>query len=272
MRRQRAGARLWAIQKFLGPAFAFVVGIGAGSGPAFATGSPTAGPTVVVELFTSQSCYSCPPAEAFLGELAARSDVIALEWHVDYWNRLVYGRHGRWADPYSHAAFTERQRRYNQVLRQTNGVYTPQMVVNGRHEMIGSRRAEVEQALAAMTVPLPLSLAITATRQGAFQVSADRRPEAAVPVWLARFMRKRVTEVPNGENAGKTLINHHIVRAFVKIGLLTPQHDRLSVEVALGADEGCVVLAQPEATGPILGAAYCPGADPSSERLSRRPG
>jgi len=93
---------------------------------------------VVVELFTSQSCSSCPPAEALLGKLAATPDLIALEWHVDYWNRLDVGAAGRWKDPYSSTDHTERQRAYNQAILGTGGVYTPQAVINGARETSGS--------------------------------------------------------------------------------------------------------------------------------------
>lgn len=90
---------------------------------ATATANKTTSP-VVVELFTSQSCYSCPPAEAYLGELAENPDIVALEWHVDYWDNLVYGSAGRWKDPYSDPAFTERQGLYNLSIRRSGSVYT----------------------------------------------------------------------------------------------------------------------------------------------------
>jgi hypothetical protein len=79
----------------------------------------------VIELFTSQSCYSCPPAEKLLGELAQRSDIIALEHHVDYWDDLVYGSAGRWKDVFSSPESTDRQRRYNQSVEERGYSYTP---------------------------------------------------------------------------------------------------------------------------------------------------
>lgn len=227
-------------------------------------GGASAAP-VVVELFTSQSCYSCPPAEALLGELSARPGLIALEWHVDYWNRLVYGSRGRWADPYSDAAFTERQRLYNQALRGTNGVYTPQMVVNGRAEMVGSRRHAVEQALAAARTPLPLALTVVAGADGGpSMVVATRPPASPVPLWRVRYLDQRVTEVVRGENAGKRLVNHHIVRGLDRLGTLGPTVTRVPLPSGLAPGEGCAVLAQAAATGPILGAVACAGTGAAS--------
>ena len=86
---------------------------------------------VVVELFTSQGCYSCPPAEKFLGDLSEQKSVIALEFHVDYWDDLVHGGDGKWKDPLSKPAYTQRQRIYNQRIRGTGNVYTPLMVIDG---------------------------------------------------------------------------------------------------------------------------------------------
>src|SRR6266853_2599804 len=95
---------------------------------------------IVVELFTSEGCSSCPPADALLAELASRPDVLALSFHVDYWDRLV------WKDPFSSHEATERQNRYATLLDLAS-VYTPQIVVDGRWQAVGSDRADVEQAL-----------------------------------------------------------------------------------------------------------------------------
>ena len=98
----------------------------------FSPASAQNSPPVVVELFTSQGCYSCPPAEAYLAELAERTDIVALEFHVDYWDSLTYMWHGQWKDPFSSPQYTARQRDYNVAIRDQSGVYTPQMIIDGR--------------------------------------------------------------------------------------------------------------------------------------------
>jgi len=103
--------------------------------------------TTVVELFTSQGCSSCPPADANLGRLAARDDIVALGFHVDYWDDLVYGGAGRWKDVFSDPAFTARQRDYNRAIRGSGQVYTPQMIIDGRIETVGFKRTEVHRAI-----------------------------------------------------------------------------------------------------------------------------
>ena len=95
----------------------------------------------VIELFTSQSCYSCPPAEKILGKLAQRDDIIALEHHVDYWDQLIHGSDGNWRDIFSSPESTDRQRRYNQSVEGRGYSYTPQMVFNGKAETVGNRKA-----------------------------------------------------------------------------------------------------------------------------------
>jgi len=101
---------------------------------------------IVAELFTSQSCSSCPPAEALFAKLAEEENLLTMEWHVDYWDDLIH--HGsRWKDRYSDRAYTARQRAYNRSLRGTGGVYTPQAIVNGDYEGVGNRRSEVAEII-----------------------------------------------------------------------------------------------------------------------------
>ena len=128
--------------RILGFGLAAVLALGLSVGQAGARSRP-----VVVELFTSQSCYSCPTAEAFLGKLAREPDIVALEFHVDYWNDINYGSAGQWTDPFSRPAFTRRQRDYNQQIRDQSGVYTPQMVIDGRFEKSGNSEWAVEAAI-----------------------------------------------------------------------------------------------------------------------------
>lgn len=219
------------------------------------------GNKTVVELFTSQSCYSCPPAEAYLGEMVERGDVIALEFHVDYWDDLVYGVAGRWKDVFSSPANTDRQRVYNRNIRGTAQVYTPQMVVDGRVEAAGTRRGAVEAAIGgqARDQRPRLDVAFASTSDGGLVVTVDGSHKVPAVLWLARFERAHVTHVKAGENKGKTLTNHHVVTGMERIGTWSGSAMTATVPgVAMSANEGCAVLVQSETQGPILGAAECP--------------
>ncbi len=221
----------------------------------------TGGAKTVVELFTSQSCYSCPPAEAYLGELAERGDVIALEYHVDYWDDLVYGAAGRWKDVFSSPANTERQRRYNRNIRRNDGVYTPQMVIEGRAEAAGTRRNAVETTIRheADNDRPRLKVAVTREPDGGLTVAVDGPVAEPAALWLVRFEYALTTRVVSGENKGKTLTNHHVVTGLTRIGPWSGKAMAIRLaNVALSPDEGCTVLVQDDDQGPILGAAPCP--------------
>jgi hypothetical protein len=212
---------------------------------ASATGRPT-----VVELFTSQGCSSCPPADALLGELTRRPDVLPLAFHVDYWNRLG------WKDPYASAEATARQRGYARLL-DLRTIYTPQMVVDGRIDVIGSERANVLKAIdraraAQVTVPIEL-----ATEAGGLRVrvGAGEAPSAGASLWLVGFDRQRVTKIGAGENGGRTLPEWHIVRGFTRLPDWTGTAQDVGVPAQqVSGYERVAVLLQ-DAAGRMLGAA-----------------
>lgn len=217
-------------------------------------------PPVVVELFTSQGCYSCPPAEAFLGELAERSEILALEFHVDYWDTLNYMWHGQWKDPFSSPEYTRRQRLYNVSIRGQSGVYTPQMVIDGRYEAVGSRRGQVETVIRkAQQASAKLSVTLTQANGGlTAKVSGDQG--GAADIFLIEFMDRATTEVEKGENHGKTLVSRHIVRDMKKLGTWkgTTAHLRLPKDAGEGDNRGCAVIVQAPNHGPVLGGGLCP--------------
>lgn len=228
---------------------------GANADESLPAGSPV---PVVVELFTSQSCYSCPPAEAYLGDLADRPGILALEWHVDYWNDITYGSAGQWIDPFSSSANTQRQALYNQRIRGTNGVYTPQMVIDGRFEAVGSREHDVEAAIAAAgDRPHGTAVASISAEGAGLAIALDGQPGDAADLILVRFIAEHVTEVPRGENHGKTLVNHHIVTAVETLGSWAGGAAAYTA-AAPQEGEGCALLIQTEGQGPILAAATCP--------------
>ena len=214
----------------------------------------------VVELFTSQGCYSCPPAEAFLGELVERDDLIALEFHVDYWDDLVYGSAGRWKDVFSSPRYTRRQQDYARRMASTR-VYTPQMVVNGREAVVGSRRGDVFEAIENTQGQgrNSASLVLSKAEGESFSLMLDGETTGPAELWLVAFDRAHVTQVRAGENKGKTLANHHVVTEITQLARWEGGPLQLDIESpADGANRGCAILVQEERQGPILAASYCP--------------
>jgi hypothetical protein len=215
-------------------------------------------PPIAVELFTSQGCYSCPPAEAYLSKLAERADVVALEWHVDYWDDLVYGSAGQWKDPFSSPEATLRQRDYNQSIRGQSRVYTPQMIIAGVQEAVGSDRGRVENAIRRMRAAAPKQTVTISREGGELVVSA---PGVKATLWRVDFIKEHITKVRSGENKGKTLASHNIVRAKTRLsdGGAGPVRT-----AAPAAGMGCAIIAQKRPGSPILAAKYCPGSAASS--------
>jgi hypothetical protein len=212
----------------------------------------------VVELFTSQGCYSCPPADALLAEVIhRRPDVVALEFHVDYWDQLVYGASGSWRDPFSHPDYTARQRRYHALeLDGRRGVYTPQAIVNGEHALVGSDRDQMYRNLK-VAAQLPVDVFIEA-RGDVLGVHLQGPAGNAADIWHVTFLESASTPVTTGENHGKYLKNHHVVTGFSHIGRWWGSSPGLTIEApSAGSGSSCAVLVQ-EPAGQIIGAAYCP--------------
>ena len=240
---------------------AILLAAAAATATALLWGGPArAGGPTVIELFTSQSCYSCPPAEALLGELVDQKGLIALEFHVDYWDDLVYGSAGKWKDLFSDPAYTLRQRRYANRIR-NSGVYTPQVVVDGVVQTVGSRRGRVMRLLERSAgIDKPALVSVRPAPEGGFAVTVESkagRPAAAV--LLARYDLEHVTAIEAGENKGKTLTNHHVVREFRELAHWTGEPLEIPLEdLRLGPNQGCAVIVQAHDQGAILGAAACP--------------
>jgi len=204
---------------------------------------------VVVELFTSQGCSSCPTADKFLAELAGRGDIIALSFHVDYWNYMG------WTDPFSRADNSARQRSYKHAMG-LRYVYTPQMVVDGRTQAVGSERDTVERLIseAAERPSLPVELKQTGSEIEVSIAGADGADGAVV--WLVVFDRVHKTKIERGENSGRSVLNVHVVQSMIPIGKWSGQPLRVSYTTdLLTAQRGAAVLVQKKGTGPILGAA-----------------
>jgi len=200
---------------------------------------------VVVELFTSQGCSSCPPADALLGELAGRKDVLALGFHVDYWDKLG------WKDPLSTQGATMRQHGYAAKFGR-NEVYTPQMVIDGKRQAVGSNRAAVLQAIAEAQ---PVSAAPIAFAVDGRSVSVGAGTGRG-KVLLVRYLLKRTTEVERGENTGRKAVDVNGVESIQNVGEWTGQRRELPID-PVDAEHGLAILVQGD-DGQILGAAALP--------------
>ncbi len=215
--------------------------------PSRSTLAADAAHPTVIELFQSQGCSSCPPAEASVGAVSDRPDVLALAFEVDYWDRLG------WKDTFSRAAWTARQYAYARAMGQGDSVYTPQVVVNGR--VAGD--ALEPGALAGLMSRGDRGAGGPSVgfSSGAVTVGAGAAPAGGADVWLARFIPRTVeVAIPRGENAGHTLPYKHVVREMVLLGKWKGE---AATFPAPGGNSSLAeaVLVQANGSGPILAAA-----------------
>jgi Uncharacterized secreted protein len=256
--RQAAPWRLKTLPMSSRIALAFIAGTALSLALAGAPGaeSAPAQPRAVVELFTSQGCSQCPPADALLTSLAERGDVVALAYHVDYWDYIG------WEDTFAHKGFSDRQRAYAKSWGSSR-IYTPQMVVNGAEGVVGSKRDAVQDALASAQLPLAVDLSpqgdMLAVRVPADETLADAN------IWLVRYMVRADVAIDAGENAGKNMVYTQVVTDRQILGMWeaeTGAEIKLPLAGLQGdapGNTGLAVLVQNERNGlpgPILGAAF----------------
>jgi hypothetical protein len=207
---------------------------------------------IVVELFTSEGCSSCPPADALLAGLASRPEVLALSFHVDYWDRLG------WKDPFSSPEATRRQHRYAELLGLAT-VYTPQIIVDGKWQAVGSDRGEVEHALDAARhdgneVPVALAVDHGRAQIKLGQVKFDPGGEGASgAVLLIGFDRRHVTAVARGENGGRTLAHVDVVRSVEEVAQFDGRASAIDVPIRSPSDRVAAILQARD--GRVLGVA-----------------
>jgi len=223
--------------------------------------------TGVVELFTSQGCSSCPPADAALAEFATDPDVLALGYHVDYWDYLG------WKDTLASPDNTARQRAYAQTLG-NRSVYTPQAVVNGRNHLNGGDKSRIQTLIAehgaagnGLVVPVMVDMSAGRLSVG---VGDGTKPVGADMLLTIVYYRDRSeVEIARGENAGRTMVYANAVTAQQTLGMWDGKAMQIDLprdKIARNKATGCAVLLQAAidgAPGPILGAAKLTGFDRS---------
>ncbi len=207
---------------------------------------------VVVELFTSQGCSSCPPADEILAELTARRDVLPLALHVDYWDYIG------WKDDFASPAFTDRQRRYAHAAGERT-IYTPQMVVGGRDHVIGTKPMRLAQLIErAHGEPVTVDVSV-ARKGGTMSVAAEAKASrpGRYQVLLVTYRPSETVEIRRGENAGRRITYRNIVSNIVEIGDWDGR-GRFEASHAVPAGGDAAVLIQEAGAGPILAAARVP--------------
>lgn len=198
---------------------------------------------VVLELFQSQGCSSCPPANANLNAIADRPEVLALSFGVTYWDQLG------WKDTFAKPAYTDRQKAYARGLGAQLG--TPQMVIEGREDLIGTNARDVDLALRRARPAMDASVALS---RGRVEIGAGQAPKAGADVWLVRYdPRVQQVAIQRGENNGKTLPHRDVVRELTRLGgwngapvafaTLPPTDPVLRTAVLVQAKDGGPILA-----------------------------
>ncbi|WP_147125404.1 DUF1223 domain-containing protein [Shimia ponticola] len=205
--------------------------------------------TTVVELYTSQGCSSCPPADAFLHELAKQDDVIALALHVDYWDYIG------WKDEFASPAYTERQKAYARVAG-SRTVYTPQMVIGGVDHVVGTRPEQVAAKLTEHMMK-EASVDLTATRDGdkaTVMIGAVPGATEAMVVQLVTYNPSATVDIKRGENAGKTLTYANVVTSWTALDAWNGKSP-LTLTADIPNGEPAVIIVQRQGPGAIMAAA-----------------
>lgn len=204
---------------------------------------------VVLELFTSQGCISCPPADALFAKLADEPGVIALSLHVDYWDYL--GWEDAFADPY----FTARQKRYARAA-DAKMIYTPQLIIDGVERLQGAREDEIRSVIAQRKeLPARVALSISRTDAG-LSIAAEADPPLSRPalIHVVRYLPSRDVAIERGENAGKSMSYRNIVSSWSAIAEWGGQAP-LNFTTEMLGDEPVVVIVQEQGPGPVLAVA-----------------
>ena len=205
---------------------------------------------VVVELFTSQGCSSCPPADELLREMSKRPDVIALAFHVDYWDYIG------WKDTFGNPEFTLRQKGYAHA-QSARTIYTPQFMIAGQTAIGGAHPQEIDALIAeAATRPENVRIQVVLADEGRIRISASplARLQGPVQINLVRYLPRAEVSITRGENKGRRIDYANVVTSWQILGTWSGRGE-LSVEAPYSGDERGVVILQAAGFGPILSAA-----------------
>jgi hypothetical protein len=211
---------------------------------------------IVVELFTSQGCSDCPAADRLVTELAKRKDVIALSLPITYWDMLG------WKDTYATDANTQRQKSYARAMSHS-GIYTPQMIVDGRFDVVGNQRDRVMAALAARVndglgeISIPITIGTASGRVEIVIPAAKTKTKPLATIWVMRTLNQGAVNVEQGENRNHLLTYTNVVRDLQRAGEWSGEAMKidLPLNLANAKHDGIAVILQARDYGPVLGAA-----------------
>ena len=199
----------------------------------------------VVELFTSQGCSSCPPADAVAGRLRTNPAVIVLSFHVNYWDGP------QWRDPFASQASTDRQYAYARALRERS-VFTPQLVVNGTQSLVGSEEGAIQHAIAAAgRVALPVQADLARQPDGGFALTL-KGPAVNAELWEVDYVQQTATQIGGGENSGRRLETYNDVIRIRRLGAFAP--GTVSLPALKPPANGLAIVVQTPNLGQIVGA------------------
>jgi hypothetical protein len=209
---------------------------------------------VLVELYTSQGCSSCPPADALLGQLAQRKDVLALSLPITYWDMLG------WKDTLASDANTRRQKAYADAMGR-GGIYTPQMIIDGMSDVVGSREPAVEEVIAARTADMhAVNVTLSASPQEIHvAVGAGSDHGEGATVWLFHVLSRATVAIHAGENEGRSITYRNVVRDVKAIGVWKGQPIALDLprnQITTAPHDSVAVVVQQSGYGRVLGAAF----------------
>lgn len=221
-----------------------------------------ADPRAVVELFTSQGCSSCPPADEIIGELAKDPNVIALSMPIEYWDYLG------WKDTLADSRFSARQKAYSQ-MRGDRDVYTPQVIVNGSAKVIGSDRAGIDSAIhstqkAAGVMSVPVTMTLSGKHINVSVAASEAPASSQGEIWICSVSKAVPISIGRGENRGRQVTYYNVVRNILKVGDWNGNSGSWTVpleNISRDGVDAAVVYVQDgnrEKPGPMLGAAYAP--------------
>lgn len=212
-------------------------------------GTAQAENTVVVELYTSQGCSSCPPADKILKSLSSQSNIIALSLNVDYWDYLG------WKDDLALAGNSKRQRKYAKVMRSRH-VYTPQLMVDGKMDVVGSRRSQVDSAVATYADMSDKAQVDARVIGDTLEVSVSPRGASAGDsvIWLVGYDSSVIKQIGAGENRGRNIEYSNVVREWREVGRWDGKAPLSLQSTRPKGESGFAVIVQQDEVGPILGA------------------